>query len=146
MLDVFSGCWMGAGWVLDVLSGCWMGAGCFFKVLDGCWILFLGAGWVLDAFLGSGPGRGRSPVEWGDFPSIRTSVHPPLKAQEPARQALDPASQASEPTWQASEPKALGAAGSRPENSDNEENTSISSNHCLSHRINQVFDPLHEKM
>ena len=22
-------------------------------------------------FLGSGPGRGRSPVEWGDFPSVR---------------------------------------------------------------------------
>ena len=23
---------------------------------------------------GSGPGRGRSPVEWGDFPSVRPSV------------------------------------------------------------------------
>ena len=23
---------------------------------------------------GSGPDRGRSPVEWGDFPSVRTSV------------------------------------------------------------------------
>ena len=33
---------------------------------------------------GSGPNRGRSPVEWGDFPSVRTyvctSVHsPPLE-------------------------------------------------------------------
>ena len=27
-------------------------------------------------FLGSGPGRGRSPVEWGDFPFVRLSVCP----------------------------------------------------------------------
>ena len=50
---------------------------------------------------GSGPDRGRSPVEWGDFPfvrpSVRPSVHPsvhpfpPSRAQEPARQALEPA-------------------------------------------------------
>ena len=58
-------------------------------------------------FLGSGPDRGRSPVEWGDFPSVRPSVRPyvgpspPSRAQEPARQALDPASQASEPGRQA---------------------------------------------
>ena len=25
-------------------------------------------------FLGSGPGRGQSPVEWGDFRSVRLSV------------------------------------------------------------------------
>ena len=46
---------------------------------------------------GSGPDRGPSPVEWGDFPSICTSVRPyilSLRAQEPARLALDPASQA----------------------------------------------------
>ena len=33
------------------------------------------------AFLGSGPNWGRSPVEWGAFPSVRPSVrtyvHPP---------------------------------------------------------------------
>ena len=29
------------------------------------------------SFLGSGPGRGRGPVEWGDFPSVRTSVCTP---------------------------------------------------------------------
>ena len=29
------------------------------------------------AFLGSGPDRGRSPVEWGEIPSVRPSV-PPL--------------------------------------------------------------------
>ena len=27
-------------------------------------------------FLGSGPDRGRSPVEWGDFPSVRLFVRP----------------------------------------------------------------------
>ena len=58
--------------------------------------------WIVITFLGSGHDRGRSPVEWGDFPSVRPSVHPsvrtsPSRAQEPARQALDPASQASEP-------------------------------------------------
>ena len=29
-------------------------------------------------FLGSGPDRGQSPVEWGDFPSVRLAVRPPL--------------------------------------------------------------------
>ena len=28
------------------------------------------------SFLGSGPGRGQSPVEWGDFPSVHPYVHP----------------------------------------------------------------------
>ena len=28
-------------------------------------------------FLGSGPGRGRSPVEWGENPSVRSFVRPP---------------------------------------------------------------------
>ena len=59
--------------------------------------------------MSSGHDRGRSPVEWGDFPSVhlyvRPSVPPPsMRAQEPARQALDPVSQASEPARQASEP------------------------------------------
>ena len=27
------------------------------------------------SFLGSGPDRGRSPVEWGDFPYVRLFVH-----------------------------------------------------------------------
>ena len=26
-------------------------------------------------FLGSGPDRGRSPVEWGDFPSVRPAIN-----------------------------------------------------------------------
>ena len=48
-------------------------------------------------FLGSGPNRGRSPVEWGDFLLVCSLVHSPIRprAKEPARQALDPASQAS---------------------------------------------------
>ena len=32
---------------------------------------------------GSGPNRGQSPVEWGDFPFIRPSVHSPLWAVQP---------------------------------------------------------------
>ena len=62
---------------------------------------------------GSGPDRGRSPVEWGDFPFVRPSVHPfpPSRAQEPARQALDPSSQASEPARQASEPASQASRG-----------------------------------
>ena len=60
------------------------------------------------AFLSSGPDRGQSPIDWGDFPFVRPfvclSVHPPLRAKEPARQTLDPSRQASEPARQASEP------------------------------------------
>ena len=50
-------------------------------------------------FLGSGPGRGRSPVEWGDFPSVRSSV--------PPRLALRPSSWPSEPSSWTSEPFSL---------------------------------------
>ena len=49
--------------------------------------------------LGSGPDRGQSPVEWGDF----ASVHMSRQASEPARQASEPASQASE-AWLALKP------------------------------------------
>ena len=48
---------------------------------------------------GSGPDRGRSPVEWGDFPSVRTSVrtsiHPFPPLNHPARPEAQPASQPS---------------------------------------------------
>ena len=39
------------------------------------------------SFLGSGPDRGRSPVEWGDFPSIRLYVlgHPARPEAQQAR-------------------------------------------------------------
>ena len=46
--------------------------------------------------------------------SIHLSVHPPLRAQEPAGQALDPASQAPEPARQASEPLRPGWLALRP--------------------------------
>ena len=36
---------------------------------------------------GSGPDRGQSPVEWGDF----LSVHPPLPLGHPARPVAQPA-------------------------------------------------------
>ena len=29
---------------------------------------------------GSGPNRGRSPVEWGDFPSVRSFVRPSVRS------------------------------------------------------------------
>ena len=41
------------------------------------------------SFLGSGPDKERSPVEWGDFASVRSSIHPPLG--HPARPEAQPA-------------------------------------------------------
>ena len=39
-------------------------------------------------FLGSGPDRGRSPVEWGDFPFVRTYVLPYVRISiYPAQEA-----------------------------------------------------------
>ena len=46
---------------------------------------------------GSGPDRGRSPVEWGDFPSVHLSVrspplgHPARPEAQPARPEAQPA-------------------------------------------------------
>ena len=34
---------------------------------------------VYPCFLGSGPDRGQSPVEWGDFPSVRPSIRPSIR-------------------------------------------------------------------
>ena len=42
-------------------------------------------------FLSSGPDRGRSPVEWGDFPFVRPSIHPSVRPSVPPS---GPASQA----------------------------------------------------
>ena len=36
-------------------------------------------------FLGSGPDRGRSPVEWGDFPYVCSSVRPFIRPPSQAR-------------------------------------------------------------
>ena len=52
---------------------------------------------------GSGPDRGQSPVEWGDFLSIRTSIRPSVHPSvhpfpplgQPARPETQPASQPS---------------------------------------------------
>ena len=58
-------------------------------------------------FLGSGPDRGRSPVEWGDFPSVRTFVPP----SGPSSRAWGPASQAWGPASQPAKSQASGMAG-----------------------------------
>ena len=39
---------------------------------------------------GSGPDRGQSPVEWGDFPSIRLFVCPPLEGPRASQAGLRP--------------------------------------------------------
>ena len=39
---------------------------------------------------GSGPDRGRSPVEWGDFPSVRLSIRPPLGGPRASQAGLRP--------------------------------------------------------
>ena len=44
---------------------------------------------------GSGPDRGRSPVEWGDFPYVRPSVHPSVRPYvRPSVPPSGPSSQA----------------------------------------------------
>ena len=61
---------------------------------------------------GSGPDRGRSPVEWGDFPSVRPSV-PPRLALRPSQLALrpsDPSSWPSDPSCWPSEAQTLPAS------------------------------------
>ena len=45
----------------------------------------------LSPFLGSGPVRGQSPVEWGDFPFICPSVRPFPPLGFPARPEAQPA-------------------------------------------------------
>ena len=48
---------------------------------------------------GSGPDRGRSPVEWGDFPSVRLSVHPSVRPFPP-QPGLRPSQPSLKPeTW-----------------------------------------------
>ena len=65
---------------------------------------------VINCFLGSGPERGRSPVEWGEIPYVRTSVRPSVppwafwQALRPLWQALRPLWQALRPLWQALSP------------------------------------------
>ena len=59
---------------------------------------------------GSGPDRGQSPVEWGDFPSVCTSIRPfaPPPLGHPARpEALV----VSQPNQSAPKPESRGLAG-----------------------------------
>ena len=42
---------------------------------------------------GSGPDRGRSPVEWGDFPYVRTSVRPSVRPYPPLGHPARPEAQ-----------------------------------------------------
>ena len=48
---------------------------------------------------GSSPDRGQSPVEWGDFPFIRPSIHPFPPLGHPARPEAQPARPKAEPAW-----------------------------------------------
>ena len=70
---------------------------------------------------GSGPNRGQSPVEWGDFPYVRTSVRPYIRtfarlfvrtslpwAIQPG---LSPSQPGLRPSQPASQPQASGLAG-----------------------------------
>ena len=50
---------------------------------------------------GSGPDRGQSPVEWGDFPSVRPFVHP----------YVPPLGHPASPDAQPGRPEALSLAG-----------------------------------
>ena len=57
---------------------------------------------------GSGPDRGRSPVEWGDFPFVRsyvrTYVRPPLWAIQPGLRPRQPGLRPSQPCLRPSKP------------------------------------------
>ena len=59
-------------------------------------------------FLGSGPDRGRSPVEWGDFPFVRSFVRPfvrpPLWAIQPGLRPSQPGLRPSQPGLRPSQP------------------------------------------
>jgi len=59
---------------------------------------------------GSGPDRGRSPVEWGDFPFVRLSVRlfvPPLgHPARPEAQLARPETQLARPEAQLARPEA----------------------------------------
>ena len=52
---------------------------------------------------GSGPDRGQSPVEWGDFPSVRSSVRPFVRPSPPLW-AIQPGLRPSQPGLRPSQP------------------------------------------
>ena len=62
---------------------------------------------------GSGPDRGQSPVEWGDFPSVCLSVHPPSEAWLAGWLGLRPGWLGLRPGWLDLRPAGL---AKKPEN------------------------------
>ena len=68
---------------------------------------------------GSGPNRGQSPVEWGDFPYVcpyvrpyvRLSVRPPLWAIQPGLRPSQPVLRPSQPGLRSSQPAKSQASG-----------------------------------
>ena len=71
---------------------------------------------------GSGPDRGQSPVEWGDFPSVRTFVcpspplgHPARSEAQPARPEAQPARPEAQPARPETQPARPEAQPARPE-------------------------------
>ena len=55
---------------------------------------------------GSGPDRGRSPVEWGDFPSVRPSVSPSVRPFPSLGHPARPEAQTARPEPQSARPEA----------------------------------------
>ena len=64
---------------------------------------------------GSGPDRGRSPVEWGDFPSVRTFVRPSPPLGHPARPEAQPSRPEAQPARPEAQPARPEAQPDRPE-------------------------------
>ena len=61
---------------------------------------------------GSGPDRGRSPVEWGDFPSVRPYLCPSIRLFPPSSWlALRPGWMGLRPAWLALGPSRGGTDG-----------------------------------
>ena len=56
--------------------------------------------------MGSGPDRGRSPVEWGDFPFVRSSVRPFVRSSPPLGHPARPEAQPARPEAQPARPEA----------------------------------------
>ena len=53
---------------------------------------------------GSGPDRGRSPVEWGDFPFVRSFVRPYVRTSPPLGHPARPEAQPARPEAQPAAP------------------------------------------
>merc|ERR1712105_555494 len=64
---------------------------------------------------GSGPDRGRSPVEWGDFPSVRPSVRSSPPLGHPAGPEAQPARPEAQPARPKAQPARPEAQPARPE-------------------------------